>query len=136
MRETTRLSAASTFVIVFISVGVVWILFTLWQSNRISAQFQTLSKLAYLSVQECYDKVAEKEPPLPTCLDGAQMRVAQVGQLAKTQRERRQYADLHSFLTDVGEYHQKLSESNDPNELRQSRENLNRFRDRLEGIFR
>ena len=136
MRKAIRISTPSLFLIGFISVGMVWTLFTIWQSNQISPQFQTMSKLAYLSVRECYDKAGEKGPSFSICLDGAQMRVAHVGQLAETQHERRQYADLHNFLTDVGEYNQKLLGSSDTNELRQIRDNLNRFRDRLDGIFR
>ncbi len=133
MKKTIRLPV---LVIVVISVCTVWILFTLWQSNRISPQFQTLSKLAYRSVRECHDKVAEEGPSFSRCLDVAQMLVVRVGQLARTQRERKQYADLHNFLTDVSDYHQRLSASTSPNELSEIRENLNRFRKRLEETFR
>lgn len=136
MRKTIRLSATSAFMIVVLSVCTVWILFTLWQSNRISIQFGTLSRLAYRSVRECHYKVGEEDFLFSKCYETAQMLVIRVGQSAKTQHERRQYADLHNFLTDVREYHQKLLGSADPSQVRESGDNLNRFRDRLDQMFK
>jgi hypothetical protein len=136
VRKTIRLSATSVFVIVFLSICAVWILFTVWQSNRISAQFGTLSRLAYRSVRECHDRVGEEDFLFSKCYETGQLLVIRVGQSAKTQHERRQYADLHSFLIDVREYHQKLLGSADPSQVRESGDNLNRFRDRLDQIFK
>ena len=120
MRKTIRISATSAFVIVVLSVCAVGILFTLWQSNKISVQFGTLSTLAYRSVRECHDKVGEEDFLFFKCYETAQMLDIRVGQSAKTQHERRQYADLHSFLIDVREYHQKLIGSADPTQVRES----------------
>ena len=117
-------------------LSIVWFLFTVWQSNRISDQFRNASKLAYRSVRECNDKTNEEDSSFVRCLDTAQTMVIRVGQLARTSHERKQYADLHSFLSDVSQYHKKLLSSASPDELREMRENMNRFEGRLEETFR
>ena len=108
--------------------------FVFWQANKISPQFQSISRSAYRSIRECYNRVTEVDS-FSRCLDTAQSLVVGVGQSAKTRHERMQYADLHSFVNAVDEYHRELLSAVDPQRPLQTQEQLAKFCDRLDKIF-
>ena len=52
-----------------------------------------------------------------------------------TQQEGLQYADLHGYLIEVSDYHREFQASANSDGAHQRREQLIRYRNRLEKIF-
>jgi len=80
-------------------------------------------------------KATEGDAVFSQCSGVAQVEVARLSQLAKTQHERLQYADLHNFLLELEEYHQIITENANASDIRERQARLNKFRGRLEETF-
>jgi len=72
-----------------------------WQSNKISPQFRSASQHAYQSIRQCEDRINQKGVSFDICIDNAEKTFGQLATVARTHRERIQYALVGSYLRTV-----------------------------------
>jgi hypothetical protein len=80
---------------------VAWVQLTFRQLNRVSPEFRTASTHAYQSIGECDEKLKEETASFRTCMDNAEKALSRLRMVARTHRERVQFALLGSYVRSV-----------------------------------
>jgi len=80
---------------------IAWVQLAFWRSNKISPQFHSASQRAYQLIRQCDDRINQEGASFDICINNAEKTLGQLATVARTHRERIQYALVGSYLRTV-----------------------------------
>jgi hypothetical protein len=134
-----RLSKPRTPIIflLVLPIGCVgFALFVSWRSNQVSPTFLSASQTSYRLIRECDDRISEEDLYFDGCIKKGQDTVEVLRSVARTQRERLEYAFLRAYLIQVDDCHRDRLASDETADAKARTEQLVRIRKHAEESYK